>query len=1135
MIVARSPTLNSITTRMQRQNGTILYSATDLANFGQCRHLSWLDRLNLDDPMPKAEDDDQAKLIQEKGFAHEAAFLERLKSAHTECVEIDVSLSLAARIEATRTAIASGAAVIYQGTLARGNLIGHSDFLVRVDSASGTAYEVVDTKLAHHAKAKFILQLCFYSDLLSGVTGVLPAHTHVELGNGRRETFRVKDYFYYYKHLLGRFLSFAEHPDKADAPYPVPCDFCSLCHWRDRCKSKREADDHLSAVANISRQQVSRLEAAGINTMAQLARLQPSASIPKMRDESLHKLREQAALQVEERDTGKQRAVILPLAEGETRGFARLPVPDAGDLFFDMEGDPMQEGGLEYLFGVYYFEAGQSLFKCFWAHSREEEREAFCDFMDFVMARRAQYPGMHVYHYANYENHALKKLMTLHGVRESDVDQLLREGRLVDLYKVVREGLRISKPSYSIKEVEAFYAEKRSADVKKATDSIVAYEHWRITTDPDILESIRAYNEDDCRSTWQLREWLLGLRPADVAWFKAGTQEADGKKPARQKSDKTVQLENLLSEFYRRLVTHPENPAIAPEVAILVYQLLDFHRRAEKPAWWALFDRQQADFDDLLEDPEVIAGLHSPEYVGEGARYSVYRYRYSAQDFKVKDGDRASRLDNLLEANVVAIDEDACTVDLEMRIKSDESEPQSLSVSIGKPLDSSGLRGALFRFAEVLVRGGGTNKALLDFLSRKNPDIAGVPPDTAIISGSEDALPQILKAAASLQDSYLFIQGPPGSGKTFTGSHLIASLLQAGKRIAVSSNSHKAIVNLLMAVDKRMQEAGASYTGMKKCSSDDHAVDSDFIENVADNATIMRNLPSLQLVAGTVYTLARAEFAGHFDYLFVDEAGQVSLANLVAMGQCARNLILLGDQMQLSQPIQGSHPGRSGESTLDYLLDGDQTIAPERGIFLEKTYRMHPDVCRFISDAFYDSRLQSDESTFGQALVLDGSAHPALRPTGIQYLPVVHDGCSQRSEEETAVVKEIFESLLTQQYRDKTGKVQPLTVDDILVVAPYNMQVNLLKRVLPRGARVGTVDKFQGQEAEVVIVSMTTSSPEYLPRNIEFLFSKNRLNVAISRSRCHSLLLMSGNLLETTPNEIRQAALINSLAKFSQQ
>jgi uncharacterized protein len=1123
---------------MQKISNQIFYSATDLTHFADCQYLSWLDRLNLDHPMVKAEDDEQAKLIQAMGYAHEEAFLNKLSKTHSNIVKISAKTSLEDRVASTRAAIASGAEVIFQATLVRGNLIGHADFLIRVDNNGwdgGHQYEVVDTKLARSSKAKFILQLCFYSDLLSDVTGHLPHHIHVELGNGKRETFRVADYVYYYRQLLARMLAYTDTCGTPEATYPTPCEFCSLCHWREWCEAKRESDDHLSAVANISRQQISRLESAGVCTVAQLAALPVDAVVPKLSETSFAKLREQAVLQVEERETGQQKAVVLPISQDEIRGFARLPVPNPGDLFFDMEGNPMEVGGLEYLFGIYYFDQGKAKFKCFWAHTREEERQAFIDFMDFVTAHLVRYPGMHIYHYAHYENTALKRLMTSHGVRESAVDQLLRDGRLVDLYKVVREGLRISKPSYSIKAVESFYAEKRAGEVKKATDSIVVYERWRETQDPSLLESIRLYNEDDCRSTWQLREWLLTMRPTGLPWHSVGVVDAAVKKPAKQKSDKTINHETKLESFHERLITHPENAALDLDLAKLIDSLLDFYRRAAKPAWWNLFDRQDAEFEALLEDPEVIAGMNSPEFIDMGDRYGVYRYHYPEQDFKVHAGSHASRLDNLKEVQLVNINEDDCTVELEMRVDDNGEPPTNLSISIGAPVESSAMQSAVFTFAESVIRGEELYKSVLDYLLRKLPDIRGVSSGDPIIDPEGYPLSQTISVVERMQNSYLFIQGPPGTGKTFTGSHLIANLLQSGKRVAVSSNSHKAINNLLVAVDKRIKEAGASYYGIKKVSTEEQCIESDFIENVASNADIAKTNPPPQLLAGTAWLLARADFHDSYDYLFIDEAGQVSLANTIAMGMCARNLILLGDQMQLGQPIQGVHPGRSGESALDYLLDGEATIAPERGIFLPTSYRMHPDVCCFISDAIYDSRLLSDASTFNQALVLDANADPAFKPTGIRYIPVEHDACSQRSEEEASVVRDLVSNLLTQRYQDGKGDIHPITLQDILVVAPYNMQVNLLKRTLPNGARVGTVDKFQGQEAQVVIVSMATSSEEYLPRFIEFLYSKNRLNVAISRARCLAILIASPALACINANSPNQSKLINLMCEIQEK
>ena len=259
---------------MQKIDGNIVFSASDITYFSECQHRTWLDRLNLDAPMKKTDDDEQSKLLQVKGDIHENDFFAKLQKKYASCVEIDKSLTAEQRITSTKQAIKAGAEVIFQASLRRGNLIGHSDFLLKLDEKAPNGqwlYEVADTKLARSTKAKFILQLCFYSDLLSDITGQLPQHMHVELGNGKRESFRVADYIYYYRQLLERYLAFVAGYPEATPPYPSPCNHCSLCPWRERCDAKRIKDDHLSAVANISRQQIIRLEKAGINTLAKLA------------------------------------------------------------------------------------------------------------------------------------------------------------------------------------------------------------------------------------------------------------------------------------------------------------------------------------------------------------------------------------------------------------------------------------------------------------------------------------------------------------------------------------------------------------------------------------------------------------------------------------------------------------------------------------------------------------------------------------------------------------------------------------------------------------------------------------------------------------------------------------------------
>ena len=1116
---------------MQRSGGTRRYSASDLVNFAACRHLTHLDLINLETPLPKADDTEEMVLIQDKGFAHESRYWQHLHSEHPDAVDLSgKNESDEALDQSTRSALRSGSDVVFQGTFLEPPWVGHADFLIRVDrpSALGAfSYEVADTKLARSSRAKFLIQLCFYSELLASAQGCMPEHMHVVLGDGRRETFLVADYLRYYRRLKRRFLQWVEggHGDSA----PERVERCGSCRWRDLCAEQWKAEDHLNRVANISRTQIARLQAAGIRTARQLSELTEGARVERVQPETLKRLAQQARLQRMSQERGEPVFELLPLAEG--RGFARLPEPNEGDLYFDMEGDPLEEGGLEYLFGVYHFEDQKPRFRAFWAHTRDEERAAFEAFMDFVVAHLRQYPRAHIYHYAPYEPSALKRLMALHGTREAEVDALLRQHKLVDLYALVREGLRVGEDSYSIKALERFYSsKKRESDVKTAGASVVFYERWKATRDEALLQAIERYNEDDVRSTYELRQWLLSLKPSHVQW--ASGETTGESKPLEPMSDKAKAAAARMESYRQRLVGDLPADRLAwtaeHRLRELLYFLLNFHRRADKPVWWALFARQEAAYDELLDDLEVLAGMEQicpPDYTLDAG--ILHRYRFPEQETKLKTGDHCVLVDSLEEVSGLVVDEDTREVAF---ISSKDSLPErGVALSSGKPINTSVIVAAIEGFVEAYLGGAERFKAGLRFLRREVPRVAGVRPGAPLLAPDEDQLAGAIRTVSSLQDSYLFIQGPPGAGKTYTGSHVIAELIRQGKRVAVSSNSHKAINNLLLAVERVAKSSGLTFQGAKKSTSEDSCIRGSFIVDIFSSNELAKTQGEFQLIAGTAWLFASRSFSQSFDYLFIDEAGQVSLANLVAMSTCARNLVLLGDQMQLGQPIQGVHPGESGQSALEYLLQGEATIPDDRGIFLRKTWRMHPDVCRFISDAVYAGRLESEASTSAQRLVLSASHHPAIRPTGISFIAVDHDGCSQRSDVEAELIRRIFDDLLAQNYVDRKGVQRRMALESILVVAPYNQQVNRLRAVLPAGARVGTVDKFQGQEAEAVLVSMTTSSGEYLPRDIEFLYSKNRLNVAISRARCWSGVIASPRLLDVRVENPVQMGLVNTL------
>jgi uncharacterized protein len=854
--------------------------------------------------------------------------------------------------------------------------------------------------------------------------------------------------------------------------------------------------------------------------------------IPKINPETLNKIHHQARLQFKKRETGEDICELLPPDPEGVRGFARLPKPDDGDLFFDMEGDPLEPGGLEYLFGLYYKSGKSHKFKPFWGHDRTGEKKAFEDFMDFATNHLKKYPHAHIYHYAGYEESALKKLMCLHGTREAEVDNLLRKRKLVDLYKVVREGVRVSEPSYSIKNMEVFYMKGvRDGDVKTGMGSVVFYERWRQEKDNGLLKQIADYNEDDCRSTYLLREWLLANRPSEINWFKS-----DEENSGKEAKETLTEAENLLIPYREALIDPlPENRddwKPAHFLNELIYFLVDFHRREDKPGYWALFARSEMTDEEALEDPECLGALQmdkgSPPFLDK--KSYVFTFSIPEQDSKIKTGTSVVRVgvESRDPLNNLEIDEEANTVKFRYSMRR-PSLPDMISIGPSGPLDNQVLKGAVRRFADGHIEGNGRYKAILDLLQKKFPEIAGIKEGDPIIDESGDTLQQTIDSIGKLNQSCISIQGPPGSGKTYTGGHIIVYLLQKGYRVGVTSNSHKAINNLLLKVEEIADKVGFNFSGAKKSTkdNDDSLLKGNIINDVFDYGAIEAGL--FQLVAGTAWLFSRESMDSSLDFLVVDEAGQVSLGNLVAVGTSAKNIVLLGDQMQLGQPIQGVHPGDSGQSTLDYLLQGKATVPPEMGIFLATSWRMHPDVCCFISDAVYDGRLMPEPGNKKQKLILKADCHHIIKSAGVVYLPVEHDGCSQFSDEEADAVKEIYKSLLDQHYSDKSGKKHKIGGENILIVAPYNMQVNLLKRVLPPFARVGTVDKFQGQEAEVVIVSMATSSEEYLSRFIEFLYSKNRLNVALSRAKSLSILVANPKLMSIKCKTIEQMKLVNTI------
>ena len=1120
----------------------LLHSSSDLVRFLGCSHAVALDLARLLDPasLPdKAADDAMAELVQQAGLAHEDAFRARLE-AEGGLVEIADSGSLRERAAATEAAMREGARAIFQAAFLQEPWHGFADFLIRVEEPSGLggwSYEPVDTKLARSVKPSHLVQLGLYAGMIEQVQGAPVRRVHVALGDGRTESFRLVEFARTLAAAKARYEQFIAREAAASAG--EPCSACSLCGWRDFCAEAWEQADHLSRVAGLSRPQIAKLREAGISTLAALADAREDTQVPRMAPATFAKLRAQARLQRARMAGGNPVVETLPAQDG--RGFALLPPPHPADLFFDLEGDPLTEGGLDYLWGVHLRDNGQPLFHCRWAHDQTEERLAFEETLDWMAAHLDANPGAHVYHYAPYEITALRRLSTLHASREDLLDRLLRERRFVDLYAVLRQAVRTSEPDLSLKTMEVFFAPKRQDSVTSADQSIVEYKAWQETGDPATLEGIRAYNQADCENTEGLRDWLVSLRMDHLPWREIGLPPALTEEKAEKRAAAEAEEAALLA-----LVEQGPLPP-SPRGRALVGHLVGFHRRADKPALWAMFDRCEREDFELIDDGECIGGIApSPGPDGEWQekfkRSVLAHYRFPSQDTKLREGSSVLHAPTLRKAGTIhAIDSETGALTLKRQLKPGETFPADGALIPQPTVPNHSLIKAVRRVArywatgsnEVIEAGatddGDRYRALLDLIEREPVRLLDWPGGPLVRPG-ESLIEAAPLRALALDRSVLFLQGPPGTGKTHTSAHVIAALLAAGKRVGVSSNSHKAVNNLLAKVEDVALAEGIGFCGVKKVNRDDPGtyLNGRVITDVENNADVHDYNPDL--IGGTAWVFADEGMDQHLDYLFVDEAGQVSLGNLLAMGSAARNIVLVGDQMQLAQPIQGAHPGESGLSALDYLLQGEATVAPDRGILLDTSWRMHPAICGFISAAVYDGRLKAHPDCARQRLHLSPGHHPALAEQGIRFLAMDHAGCGQRSAEEVAKVAEIAHSLIGTPYTARDGSTGRIDWENILIVAPYNMQVNALKAALPDAARVGTVDRFQGQEAEVVVVSLTTSTPDDLPRHVDFFYSRNRLNVAISRARTLTVVLANPKLLELDAKSVNHLALVNTLA-----
>jgi uncharacterized protein len=1172
---------------MQIIGGRPVFAATDLVGFLACEHLVGLELAALAGLVSRpARLDPELDLIAKRGLEHEARYLAGLEAGGRTVTRIDPGdhdapasdrLSrLQAAAAATEMAIRRGDDAIYQATFFDGRWLGLADFLLRVPRPSALgewSYEVVDTKLARHVKASALLQVCSYVEQLTRIQAVEPEWMHVALGGSARpvERHRVADYMAYYRMVKAAFEarvaadggSAAVYPPAAT--YPEPVEHCEVCRWNLACQARRRADDDLSLVAGAPSRLRRALKGRGVATRRGLAALELPLPAPLegVGAAALATARDQAAIQVRGQDEGRMLYELLPpsrLADATLEpdhGLLSLPEPRPGDLFFDIEGDPFAlDDGVEYLFGILEpglaGTEGEPAFHAFWGVDEagqvtpEAEKRAFEQAIDLMIDRLAKDPAIHIYHYASYEPTAAGRLMGRHATREEQVDRLLRGGVFVDLFRAVRQGLRASVESYSIKKLEPLYGLTREESLRDAGSSIVAFERWLAEVDAgaaaprspetdETLLSIQAYNRDDCVSNWRLRDWLEQRRP-ELARRVGHPGELPRPEPGKQQPSEGLSDELTAVDLTAARLCEgvpDEATARTPEQhgRWLLAQLLSWHRREEKAFWWRYFYLLDLTDEERIAEREPIGGLQLLGQVGETERSVIYRYRFPEQEHEIEVGtavdDPATRRS---PGSVVAIDEAAGTIDLRRGPKTDGPHPRSLVPC--DFVDAKPLRESLLRIgrwvADNGIDGPGSFEPARQLLMRRLPRVWGAGP---LCRDDETALAAAVRIAPQIDSSYLPVQGPPGSGKTYLGGEVACELASRRLRVGVTANSHKVVGHLL---DCAADRARARHEPIRIGQKTDRAgnCSSEAATAYTDYGKLLRALEAgeVDVVGGTAWLWSRPEFAGSLDVLIVDEAGQLSLANTVAVSAAARNLILLGDPQQLDQPLQGTHPPGAEASALGHILAGLSTMPAERGLFLERTRRLHPDLCRFTSEAFYEGRLESEKWLARQDL----AASPPLTGTGVRFVPVAHEANANESPEEAAVVAGLVRALVDggATWTDSSGETHSLGWDDVLIVAPYNAQVGAVERLLPEEARVGTVDKFQGQEAPVSIYSMATSTPEEAPRGMDFLYSLNRLNVATSRARCLAALVASPALVRVRARTPRQMHLANALCRF---
>ncbi|MBS0023135.1 TM0106 family RecB-like putative nuclease [Microbacterium paraoxydans] len=1150
--------------RIDTEAQRVIWSASDLKAAAECE-FAWCRAIDAKlgrVPAVEEPEDPTLQRAAQLGDVHEQNVLDRYLSElgpervhRVEKIRSNDPEALAAAVAETIEALRSDALVVFQAAFATEDFVGFADFLRK--DADGR-WRVQDSKLARKARVTALMQLAAYVDQLDRVG--IPRSDEVDLilGDHSVSTHAVDDLLPLFRVRRARLRALIADRSVASGPQGEPLAWgddrgdlrvvaCGRCAT---CEEQVIAHRDLLMVARMRPVQRARLRAAGIVTIDDLA---ASSEVPEgMNVDTFENLRSQARLQLRADADGAPTYDVHYAAAIHT-----LPVPSHGDIFFDFEGDPLytepapdgeSEWGIDYLFG-WVDNADQ--YTALWAHTFAEERRALETFLDFVKLRRAAHPGMHIYHYAPYETSHLVAMAARHGVREGEVDRLLREGVFVDLYPVVLRTVRVGSRSYSIKKLEPLYMgdDVRTSDVQKGDDSIVQYVAARelaaagAQAEADaVFADLADYNRYDCVSTRRLRNWLIEIARREGV-TPAPPDDAD--EVIYEPSPRSLAL---LADAERDVEAGGDG--LVHRIAAAA---IDYFPREAKSFWVSHFQRLREPVTmwdgtrDVVKVDAPSSRVRSDWGIGEGRRVMSREVEIrgevspgttlgpGSQPFALYDApapfdtevpSRAVHVPHTVTVREV-LDDGYLIVESAVQGQTWDELPVALTPPAPPRVVS--LQQAIDEWADTVhaAAPGFPDDAATDILRRRPPRTVsgGSLPDAGA-----DTIDAIVRGILDLDRSYLAVQGPPGTGKTYTGSQVIARLVKEhGFRVGVVAQSHAIIETLL----ERIVSDGVPPAQVAKAPKDEGGEPSYTVIPKNGMASFLaEHEHEGAVVGGTAWDFSNTQRVarGGLDLLVIDEAGQFSLASTIAVAAGAQRLLLLGDPQQLPQVSQGAHPEPVDTSALGWVMDGDPVVRPEYGYFLAQSWRMHPFVAAPVSKLAYAGKLASAPGTERRSI-------EGIEP-GLHVVPLRHRGNATQSPEEAAEVVRIVRDLVGRPFHDNdaVGTVRPLTPEDIIVVAPYNAQRQLVHEALTAAGfaqvPVGTVDNFQGKEAVVSITSLAASSGRDAPRGPEFLLLQNRLNVAISRAQVLAYLIHSPALLDDLPYTPEGVARLSAFARL---